>query len=220
MGAELGLPGMRSIPLPLGAHVFGPHGSEPGLVPSFRGRAAPPKDAQLKAEDQPVEAKVPTRKELFDILFARLVNAADASEAGGIATLIERMWMHSGSDTADLLMTRAVAAMGSDHRDIARTLLDKIVVLEPDWAEAWNKRATLRFLQDDDSGSMEDISHVLALEPRHFGALSGMGFILKRNGLDKAALTALRKALAIYPENQDLRKAVDQLTPEVEGRDL
>ena len=99
-------------------------------------------------------------------------------------------------------------------------LLDKILVLEPDWAEAWNKRATLRFLEDDDAGSMEDLSHVLALEPRHFGALSGLGFILKRNGMNKGALAALRKALAIYPENPDIQKAVDELTPDVEGRDL
>ena len=128
--------------------------------------------------------------------------------------------MRSGSDTADLLMTRAVAALGADHRDVAGALLNKIVVLMPDWAEAWNKRATLRFLENDDAGSMEDLDHVLALEPRHFGALSGMGFILKRNGLDAGALKALRRALAIYPENEDLRKAVDQLAPEVEGRDL
>ena len=220
LGPDLSPPGMRSIPLPPGTHVFGPHGPESGLVPSFRGRAAPPAEPQPRPGDEPVQTKAPTRKELLDTLFARLGKATDPEEAGGIATMIERMWMHSGSDTADLLMTRAVAAMGSDRRDVARTLLDKIVVLEPDWAEAWNKRATLRFLENDDAGSMEDISHVLTLEPRHFGALSGMGFILKRNGLDKGALATLRRALDLYPENQELRKAVDQLTPEVEGRDL
>ncbi len=113
-----------------------------------------------------------------------------------------------------------MVALSGNHKDVALDLLDRILALAPDWAEAWNKRATLRFLDDDDAGSMEDISHVLALEPRHFGALSGHGFHPERNGQDKAALTALRKALEIYPESEEIKKAVDQLVPEVEGRDL
>ena len=65
---------------------------------------------------------------------------------------------------------------------VSRTLLDKLIVLQPDWAEAWNKRATVRYLMDDEQGSMADIARVLVLEPRHFGALSGMGMILERGG--------------------------------------
>lgn len=171
------------------------------------------------AEPEPAQ-KAPTRAEVLDKLLTRLAKATDPDEAQGIAGLIEQIWMKSGSDTADLLMTRVVAAINNNRHDVADALLDQIIALQPDWAEAWNKRATLRFLDDDDAGSMEDISHVLALEPRHFGAISGMGFILERHGEDKAALTALRRALEIYPENPDVRKAVDKLTPEVEGHDL
>lgn len=217
LGSPVEAPSHRPSP---GSRAFGPNGLNPGLIPDFRGKPALGDGVAPKVEEPHVESKVPTRAQLLDGLFDRLAKASDPDEAGGIAALIERTWMRSGSDTADLLMSRAVAAMGSDHRDVATALLDKIVVLAPDWAEGWNKRATLRFLEDDDAGSMEDLSHVLALEPRHFGALSGMGFILKRNGLDAGALKALRKALALYPENPDLRKAVEQLTPEVEGRDL
>ena len=189
--------------------------------------AAPPGLSGNGAQTMPEEPSKPlgpaapaSRQEMVDRLFDRLAKATDADEANGIAGLIQHVWMHSGSDTADLLMARAVEAMGSDHADVARALLDKLVVIEPGWAEAWNKRATLRFLSNDDAGSMEDISHALAIEPRHFGALSGLGFILKRNGLEKGALTALRKAQQIYPENPDINKAVDDLVPEVEGRDL
>ena len=128
--------------------------------------------------------------------------------------------MQSGSDTADLLMSRAMTAMSNNDHPLAKTLLDKVVRLRPTWAEAWNKRATLEFLDDDDAGSMEDISHTLVLEPRHFGALSGLGFILKRHGMEAAALKALRRAAEIYPESADIRKAVDDLVPDVEGRDL
>ncbi len=171
------------------------------------------------ADPEPAQ-KPPTRAEVLDKLLGRLGKATDADEAQGIAGLIEQIWMKSGSDTADLLMTRVVAAISSNRHDVADALLAQILELQPNWAEAWNKRATLRFLDDDDAGSMADISHVLALEPRHFGAISGMGFILARHGEDKAALTALRRALEIYPENPDVRKAVDRLTPEVEGHDL
>lgn len=168
----------------------------------------------------PMETKPPTRAESLDALFGRLAKTKDPDEATGIASLIQRMWMESGSNTADLLMARAMAAMGNDNHVVARALLDKIVNLRPTWVEGWNKRATLRFLDEDDAGSMEDISHALALEPRHFGAISGLGFILKRNGQEKAALKALRRAEEIYPESPGIRKAVDELVPSVEGRDL
>ena len=197
--------------MPSGRPAFGPDGAVTGLPPVSRGVAAPP-------SAPPPEP--PTRAETIDKLLNRLAKAGDAGEAQGIAARLQGMWMRSGSDTADLLMERAVTAMNGERRDVAAALLDEIIALQPGWAEAWNKRATLRFLDDDDAGSMEDISHVLALEPRHFGALSGMGFILQRHGEAAGALKALRRALAVYPENEDVRKAVDKLAPTVEGEDL
>ncbi len=220
MGPLPAWPEVHGVPLPPGRRVFGPQGPAFDLTPSLDARIPAANDAPAKASEPPSPPKAPTRQERLDGLFARLGKTSDAGEAGGIAAVIERIWLESGSDTADLLMARAVAAMGDDRRDVAGALLDKILVLEPDWAEAWNRRATLRFLEEDDAGSMEDLTHVLTLEPRHFGALSGLGFILKRNGMNKGALAALRKALAIYPENPDIQKAVDELTPDVEGRDL
>ena len=160
----------------------------------------------------------PSRADAINDLFHRLSTAADSGEATGIATAIEHLWLQSGSDTADLLMMRSVSALAKGDNDLATNLLGKIIVLQPDWAEAWNKRATLRFLKGDDAGSMNDISHVLSLEPRHFGALSGMGFILQRAGLKKEALAMLRKAAAIYPHNEELGKSIDALTLEVEGQ--
>ena len=82
---------------------------------------------------------------------------------------------------------------------LALSLFDKLVALEPDWAEAWNQRATTRFLTGDTDGAMADIDQVMKLEPRHFGALAGMGMILQGEGLDKSALEIFKKALGIYP---------------------
>lgn len=177
---------------------------------------AEPRSAAKPADPEPARS----RADMLDDLFARLGRASDPEEAKGIAGLIQHIWMQSGSDTAHLLMTRAQTALSADKRDLALKLLDKIIAIDPTWAEAWNKRATLRYMDHDDMGSMADIGHVLALEPRHFGALSGMGYILVRNGMKKEALTVLRRALEIDPADGDLKKSVESLVPDVEGRPI
>ncbi len=161
-----------------------------------------------------------TTAERLDDLFQRLAHAEDADEANGLAEAIQRLWLHSGSDTADLLMVRAVTALTKGESKVATDLLDRIVALDPGWAEAWNKRATLRFLKGDDAGAMQDIAQVLALEPRHFGALSGMAAILQRAGMDKQALALIRRVETIYPHNADLEKLEGQLSLKVEGREI
>ena len=178
--------------------------------------------------DKPSEAALPApdinqpegRKKILDDLFNRLSHATDEREAHALTQAIERVWMRSGSDTADLLMSRAAQAMENKDLDLTSAVLDKIVVIAPDWAEGWNKRATARFTADDYAGAIEDIAHVLALEPRHFGALAGLGFMLQRMDMKKGALAAFRKALEINPAQDELRKTVQKLTVVVDGRDI
>jgi tetratricopeptide (TPR) repeat protein len=117
-------------------------------------------------------------------------------------------------------MLRAKAAMDSKDYDIAQKLLDAVIRLRPDYIEAWNRRATLFYLQNDYTHSMEDIRQVLIREPRHFGALAGMGMILQETGDDKHALAAFRKALAINPFLEKVPEMVKSLTEKVEGRDI
>ncbi len=228
---DLSVPVPRNRPSPLAPPGIGGTPSFPGSRGfgfGFGGRASdlavpPAKDeaAPLPGPEKPAAPAAPkTREALLDDLFGRLRATSDSDEAEGIAGAIERVWLRSGSDTADLLMHRAVAALAANKNDVSRALLDKIVLLDPDWAEAWNERATVRFMDDDYSGAMEDIAHVLALEPRHYGALAGMGFILQKSDRPKEALRVFRKVLEIYPAQDDIRKVVDRLVPEVEGRDL
>jgi len=160
------------------------------------------------------------REQALTSLFKRLAAAGDPDEAHPVALAIGQIWGHSQSDTADLLMERATAAMMAHQYPLALSLLDNVITLEPTWAEAWNKRATVRYLGDDMEGSVADIEQVLKIEPRHFGALAGLGLILQKEGLNKSALAAFRKALAIYPQQPELHTVVDKLTLEVEGRDL
>ncbi len=175
--------------------------------------------ASASAQIKPADPEQGRRK-VLDELFERLVKAQDATEAKGVSGAIERVWMHSGSDTADLLMNRAMQALQRKDYALCQELLGAIVEIEPQWAEGWNKRATVRYLAGDPMGAMQDVAHVLALEPRHFSALSGMGFILQARGFDARALEAFRKALEINPRHEDIRRLVDKLTLEVEGQGI
>jgi tetratricopeptide (TPR) repeat protein len=130
------------------------------------------------------------------------------------------IWMATPSDTAALLMARAKVAMDGKNTDVALKLLDAVVKLRPDYAEGWNRRATIYYLQNDYNRSMEDIRQVLTLEPRHFGALAGLGMILQETGDDRHALEAFRKALAINPHLERVPDLVKTLTEKVEGRDI
>ncbi|MBE7220844.1 MAG: hypothetical protein INR64_20450, partial [Caulobacteraceae bacterium] len=160
------------------------------------------------------------RRRTLDNLYGKLAAAGDAAEAKGLAELIGAVWMRSSSDTANLLMQRAVVSMQAKDYAVASRVLDKLVLIQPGWAEAWNKRATLRFLRGDLDGSMGDVEHVLALEPNHFGALEGMAMILQRTGLDKQALEVWRRALKVYPHQPEVEQAVDKLTQQVEGQGI
>jgi tetratricopeptide (TPR) repeat protein len=103
---------------------------------------------------------------------------------------------------------------------VARSHLDRVTELEPDFAEGWNKRATILFMQGDYAASIEDIRRVLQLEPRHFGALSGLGLILERLGLKEQALEAFRRALEVHPQMLAIQLRVAELARELEGQEL
>lgn len=234
-GDTLRIPGLPPVQLPPGTRVFGPNGPiDPEALgpPRPRGEAPragprqteakpePAKPADQKFRPRPVLREATQRAKVLDELFKRLAATTDPDEGKGIAGAIERVWLRSGSDTADLLMQRAAAAVQEKDMPLALELLDRVVAIEPDWVEAWNKRATARFMTNDINGAMADIDRVLKIEPRHFGALAGMGFILEREGLDKRALEVFRHVLTIYPGQLDIKKLVDRLAPEVEGRDI
>jgi tetratricopeptide (TPR) repeat protein len=156
----------------------------------------------------------------LDALYDRLAKAQSDDEAKGIAGAIERAQLHSGSDTADLLMSRALTAINAGNSDMAIEILTALIKVDPAFTEAWNKRATLYYLKNDYARSMADIAEVLKREPRHFGAWAGLGMILRETGDKKRAYSAFKKALAINPHLEAVQKAVDDLRQDVEGQDI
>lgn len=187
-------------------------------TPPQRPGAAAPSD-KMDNPSEPATPAARTPAATLDRLFQRLHDAKSPEEAKGVASLIQRRWARSGSDTADLLMTRAQQALKDKQIDLAIELLDRIVSLQPDWAEAWNQRANALYLAGDPVRSMLDIGEALKREPRHYGAMMGLGIILRQQGDDKAAMVAFRKALEVYPEFEAVKKAVDSLRYEVDGRE-
>ena len=156
----------------------------------------------------------------IDDLFASLEKADQDSIADGIARRIQVLWLASGSDTVDLLMKRAGAALKGEDLALALDLLDVVVSLEPDFAEGWNRRATVFYLQKDFGRSLADIERTLALEPRHWGALSGLAIIQRRLGQEERALQTFRQAVKIHPGLKNAKDSIEALEKEAAGEPI
>lgn len=189
--------------------------------------AAAPADAEPPTGKIPEQllnpdAKNPTasREAVLRDLFDRLRGAEDEENAELIAAAIEKIWLQSGSDTVDLLMSRVTQLMQKEELDVALNILDSVVEIAPDYAEGWNRRATVLFLKRDFRRSLDDLRHVLALEPRHFKAINGLGLIMQELGDKKAALKAFRQALRVYPRLSETKQIERELAREVEGQGI
>ncbi|HEY8384557.1 MAG TPA: tetratricopeptide repeat protein [Microvirga sp.] len=183
-------------------------------------QGAPDPKSDPKPAPKAEESKADPRRASLDDLFERLGKATDEQEAKGIAGLIERRWARSGSDTADLLMSRAGQAVEGKDYPLAIELLDRVLVLEPQWVEAWFRRANVFFLMDDPVSSLADLRQVINREPRHFGAWAGIGHIFNSAEDKTRALESYRRSLKIYPKQSSLETIVGRLAPQVDGQDL
>ena len=178
----------------------------PGKPPSHRGSALPKTPAE--------------REKTLSDLYALLATADDEEAAKAITDAIERVWMHSGSATIDLLMERAMKAMSEKNTDLALKLFDHVVELAPDFTEAWNRRAYVHFVLNDVERALGDLRRALALDPHHYKALDGLGQILREVGQKKGALKAFQQLLEVHPFWQNAKQAVDELEREVEGQGI
>lgn len=145
------------------------------------------------------------------VLFDRLGHVAGLSplEAEGLQSTIWRTWMQSDDPTVQSLMTRGVAAMSQELYSAALAVFDEMVTVAPDFAEGWNKRATVNFLMGDFPASVVDIRRTLELEPRHWGALAGLGQIYMMLDEPEAALKPLRRALEVNPFLDGVRMMIN-----------
>src|ERR1700722_4545344 len=206
LGAAFALPALAAEP--------GPAQKDPEVPPHLAPKpdwVQPPGEAPHGGRDRTYN---------LETLFQALKVAPDDDSARAIEQRIWAHWIVSGSDTCNLLMGRVKAATDEKDLDLAAKLLDAVIELKPSYTEAWNRRATVHYLQKDYGAALADLREVLTREPRHFGALSGLGLILQELGDEKDALEAYRRALAIDPRLENVGEAAKTLREKVEGRDI
>jgi len=147
----------------------------------------------------------------LNALFQRLKTTASQAEADSVENAIWDIWHHKGIEAIDHAMALGIVA--ASQGDLRRSLeyFERVVRAAPDFAEGWNKRATIYYMIGDYAASVADIRRTLALEPRHFGALSGMGLIYDALGDYDAAVKVWEKALEIHPHMQTIRDRIEVL---------
>jgi tetratricopeptide (TPR) repeat protein len=155
--------------------------------------------------------------ERLPALFERLKTVGSDGEARSLEAVIWQLWIDSPDPEIGALMQRGIGAMSNDQEEQAVAIFTEMVERKPDFAEGWNKRATVYFMLGEFDASVADIERTLALEPRHFGALSGLGQIYLELGRKEAALKAFEAALAIDPHLAALQAAVRNLKKALEG---
>jgi tetratricopeptide (TPR) repeat protein len=170
-----------------------------------------PADDEIAAE-----AESPKVETVEDLL-ARLADP-DERDWERVQDQIVRLWSRSGSDSMDLLLMRGRKAMREGDLVKALHHLSALVDHAPDFAEGWNARATAFFMHGEYGQALADIERVLELEPRHFGALSGLGLILDQLDQEEAALAAYRETLKLNPHIDRIREAAERLEPKIDGR--
>lgn len=149
-------------------------------------------------------------------LFERLIEADGPAEARRLESRIWHRWFEAPDDDAGALMRRIGEAMRSRNLERALEAADRLVETHPEFAEGWNRRATIHFERGDDDRSVADIHATLALEPRHFGAISGLGLIFLRRGDLESALEAFEQVLRISPESPSARANAERVRRELD----
>lgn len=155
-----------------------------------------------------------------DQLFEDLKSAPTPEAATPIEEDIWASWIEGSSPTVEILMRRGLEAQAIGDLEKAREFYDRAILIQPDYAEAYNRRATVFMAEDNLGQALLDLNEALAHEPRHFGAWIGLGLILESLGARDEALEAFEAALEIYPTMEAAKNGVDRLRRSQQGRGI
>ena len=153
----------------------------------------------------------------LDALLEILQTTDDSKEALGASHLIWNLWSRSDSATTDLMFNKGAKALAQGQLNTALARFTAVIELDPEFAEGWNKRATVLYMMGDYQGSLTDVFKTLELEPRHFGALSGLGMIYVALDKPQKAISAFRRALIANPHMRGTREHIKFLKKQVDG---
>ncbi|GJL80994.1 MAG: hypothetical protein DHS20C01_06280 [marine bacterium B5-7] len=147
----------------------------------------------------------------LDVLFEQLHTIKDEKPGLDITAKIWSIWHETDDDVTENLLQNGIALMSTGLNDAALEMFDRVIEHAPTFAEGWNKRATVLYLMDRNEDSLYDIRRTLELEPRHFGALSGLGMIYLEAGQYQAALVAFKNAEKVNPFPPGIRENIKRL---------
>lgn len=156
----------------------------------------------------------------LDNLFQILQSSDEQIEIRAAENLIWTIWIQHENRDNTRLMHIGIKAMADRRFDDAVEVYTALIDQAPDYAEAWNKRATVYFIQGKLALSTADVEKTLALEPRHFGALSGLGQIEILRGNGEAALRAFERAVEVHPRLPGIPDLIRDLKLRVRGQEL
>jgi tetratricopeptide (TPR) repeat protein len=157
------------------------------------------------------------REQQLDKMFTRLQETSSETEGQALSQAIWIVWTTSDDSNVNDLMRRGLREMSQKNLAEALELFDRMVKYAPEFAEGWNKRATVNFMLGDYEASVADIQKTLALEPRHFGALSGLGMIYEELDRLPLALKAYEEALKANPYLANAKEQVRELKKKLQG---
>ena len=155
------------------------------------------------------------RENELNNLFKQLKNS-EATQAIEIESKIWKIWsIHPSNDRRGYRLTELLAQgsflMAKEELNKAYEIFSQIILVDPNWSEAWNKRATVLYLLGRYQQSQKDIDEVLKLEKRHFGALSGQGLVQIKLGNYEKAIKSYQAAQKIYPSIKSAEIMIPQL---------
>jgi tetratricopeptide (TPR) repeat protein len=213
-----------------GAFIHEARAQQPGLpadppvapqdLPETAPAPVPEGDAPAGRMPERMPTTADEKSKVLADLYAHLATADSPEAAKKIQATIERLWMHSGSDTVNLLMQRSSKALGAKNHDQALKFLDYVVQIAPDYAEGFNRRAYIHFARNDTASAVGDLRRALALEPNHFRALDGLAQIWRQTGNAKGALSVVKQLLEIHPYWEGGDRMAEELAREVEGQGI
>jgi len=166
-----------------------------------------------------VHTQADQNAEALPALFAQLKNQTSSEASTELEHRIWAHWLEAPNRNAASLLSQVSRAMSVGRLDIALSLSNQLIDSAPEFAEAWNKRATIHFLLGQDADSVADIRETVKLEPNHFGAISGLGLIFMRSQNFPAALEAFEKVLQISPASISAKRSVERVRREL-GREV
>lgn len=156
--------------------------------------------------------------EELDALFDTLLNSdTTPSQAHVVTSEIWQQWLETDNSDAQKLMSLGIDMMNEQAWDDAVRVFSAIIEIEPEFAEAWNKRATVYYVMGKFDLSTSDVAETIRLEPRHFGALSGQGLIYLKTNRRQAAVKWFKRALGVNPFMDNIRISIEQLEQELKA---